>query len=699
MRWKWVVGVVALLIFVLFVAVFVILSRYDFNDLKPQIARMTKEATGRDLTLDGNIDFKIGLTPKLLVENVSFQNASWGSRPKMIKIRRVEIQVSLLPLISKSIEIKRLVLVEPDILIETDKAGRANFEFKISEKDRTPKPGKSETEPSKTELPAFIFEDLRIEKGQLTYKDARKNKTLAVKIENLKVQATNLESPLTLNLNGDFNGTPFEVESTMGALTKLVDPDKDWPLQLTAKTVDATLTLDGTIQDPTGRRSFEIKFSLVGQDLANIEQFIEKPIPLKGPFNISAHLIGIAPDIYKISDLKAMLGDNSLNGSLEANLSGNVPKLSAFLASQNLDLRPFLPKKEAKKEKVGDKLEHKREKVFPSDPLPIGSLNSVDAEVKLRIGRLLTPKLAANDLKLDMILKNGYLKLRPIKALIGGGTLNGYIDFNSKRKKAALTAAIKIDQLDVGNMLQDLDITDLLHGRMDVDVNIKGQGKSVATLLARLNGNTRIVMNNGRINNKYINLLGGDLASGVYRLVNPLKEKTDYTKINCFASLFDIKDGLADSTALVLSTDSMNVIGDGEINLNTEKLVFYLKPVPKEGIAGISLNLGELTKPFKLGGTLANPSLGIDPTQTAIAIAKAIGGVALFGPAGIAAALVGKKSDDENPCLTAIEEVQKGVKTTIEKPLEEKGTVTKTVDGAKESIKNFGKKLKGLFGD
>ena len=117
MRWKWIAGAVALLICVIIAAVFIILSRYDFNHLKPQISRIAKEATGRELTLGGDIDLKISLTPKLLVENVSFQNASWGSRPEMVKVRRVEVQVAILPLIGKKIEIKRLVLVEPDILI------------------------------------------------------------------------------------------------------------------------------------------------------------------------------------------------------------------------------------------------------------------------------------------------------------------------------------------------------------------------------------------------------------------------------------------------------------------------------------------------------------------------------------------------------------------------------------------------------
>ena len=73
--------------------------------------------------------------------------------------------------------------------------------------------------------------------------------------------------------------------------------------------------------------------------------------------------------------------------------------------------------------------------------------------------------------------------------------------------------------------------------------------------------------------------------------------------------------------------------------------------MPKEGIAGVSLSLGELAKPFKLGGTLANPSLGIDLTQTSIATTKVVGGMALFGPVGIVAALVGEESDDENPVI------------------------------------------------
>ncbi|MEE9611829.1 MAG: hypothetical protein V3W19_11290, partial [Desulfatiglandales bacterium] len=218
---------------------------------------------------------------------------------------------------------------------------------------------------------------------------------------------------------------------------------------------------------------------------------------------------------------------------------------------------------------------------------------------------------------------------------------------------------------------------------------------------------TSMVMGKGRINNKYMDLLGADLARSTLRLINPFSEKATYTEANCFVSRFDMKNGLADSTALVLDTNRMSVIGDGEINLKTEKLNLSLKPSPKEGIGisgvgKISLSLSELTNPFKLGGTLANPSLAIDPTQSAITLGKMVGGV-LLGPFGIAAALTTVSTGDENPCLAAIEVAKKGVKVTGgEESGEKKGTVEKTTEdvtkGVKEAVEGIGKSFKKLFG-
>jgi hypothetical protein len=133
---------------------------------------------------------------------------------------------------------------------------------------------------------------------------------------------------------------------------------------------------------------------------------------------------------------------------------------------------------------------------------------------------------------------------------------------------------------------------------------------------------------------------------------------------------FEIKDGLAESQILVIDTNRMTVVGKGDINLRTEALDLGVTPEPKEGVgadnvAKVNVSLSEFTKPFRLQGTLANPSLGIDATETILTFGKAAGDIALFGPAGIATSLVSGKFGENHPCaksLAALGDKEKAAK-------------------------------------
>ena len=76
MRWKWFLGICVLLSIALMAVVYVYLNTFDYNKLKPRIARMVKDATGRELTLRGDVDFIIGYPPVLLATDVVFANAA-----------------------------------------------------------------------------------------------------------------------------------------------------------------------------------------------------------------------------------------------------------------------------------------------------------------------------------------------------------------------------------------------------------------------------------------------------------------------------------------------------------------------------------------------------------------------------------------------------------------------------------------------
>jgi uncharacterized protein involved in outer membrane biogenesis len=127
MRWKWILGICAVLIIASTAAVYVFLATYDYNKLKPHIAQMVKDATGRKLNLGGKVDLTIGFSPALVVTDIAFGNASWGSQPEMITVRRLQAQVRLLPLLKREVKVKNISLAGVEVLLETDSKGRGNW--------------------------------------------------------------------------------------------------------------------------------------------------------------------------------------------------------------------------------------------------------------------------------------------------------------------------------------------------------------------------------------------------------------------------------------------------------------------------------------------------------------------------------------------------------------------------------------------
>jgi hypothetical protein len=692
-KWKWVLGIASAAIVLLFVAVYVILSSYNYNGLKPEIIRAVKDDTGRELTLGGDISLKIGFTPALVVKDVSFQNAFWGSQPELAKIKRFEIKVRLLPLLSRRIEVKRLILIEPEILFETDISGKSNLAFETTKKQDLAK-GKEETKAGGNwKLSALTFNELQIEKGRITYIDHGLKKTYGATVGTLMATATSSESPVKLKVKGAYNDKSFEVAGILCPLTAFVNPIKAWPVNLAVKTESATLTLDGTLKDPLARRGIVLNFTLTGKDLASFKQFSGESYHLRGPFVISGRISDTARNAYSISNLKIIQGENDLSGSVELNLAENRPKVTAALSAQKLDLRPYF-QMNPNTEKTTNHLSKeagKEDKIFPDRPLPLDTLRQADADVKVQAAQVLLPNFPLNSLVMDIVLKDGALTVKPLKVDLGKGSMGGHLSLQSQGKAASLTIVFKINKLDISYLTKELKSTEGLEGNLNADIDLRAQGSSIAGLMGGLNGKTLLVMGKGRVDNKYIDILGGNLSSSLFRLLNPFRKEiqSTSTSINCFVSGFSIKDGVARTTVFALNTDYMVVVGEGEIDLKTERLNLSLKPVPKEGIGTrvtgkLNVSLDELTRPFKLGGTLAHPSLAVDPTQTAIAFGKAIGGVMLFGPVGIAAALVGSSSGDENSCIAAIEAAKKGVRV-------KKGLVGEFTEGA-------GKELNKLFG-
>jgi len=559
----------------------------------------------------------------------------------------------------------------------------------------------------------------------------------------LKLGENNITGSLDLNLDGkqlrlaaDLAAPQVTLQPvTLTALEELSRIEDLGPLKLAIKLAGAgnKLALDnldfnlgredlievllkGTISDLSAVRGMKLEFTARGNNMSLFKKLGGPEMPFEGAFYVSAQFIDPAPKVYKIPVFNAVWGDNKGNGWLELDLSAKRPRLKGELSSDKLDLRPLFaqdkkksivkaqsiesaPKKDQKPKSKTDpsKSGIQKAKVFPSESLPLGGLQVIDADLKFRDKQLLLPALVLDDVIVDVLLKDDNLEIKPFKFTIDGGKADIQFALRSQEKPAALAATLNIDQLEIGPLIDELGYQRSVEGNMDAALNLDSSGDSVAALMAGLNGNIRITMSDGRAASEYLDLLEKYLGSGILRILNPFQEKRKYASINCFVNTIEIKDGLAD-VKLLLDTDRTSIFGAGDINLKTERLDLGIKPTPKKGAgpADFSLSLKVLSQPFRLGGTLANPSLVIDPGRAAFVVGRLAGALAL-GPFGIASFFgdisVGKK----DPCKVALQAAKQEEQTLEGKKADEstKKADTKNKNEEKKKSKGFFRRLFG----
>lgn len=83
------------LVFVVVAGAAVYVFTLDSEDVKKLLAEQVEKATGRSLKIAGPLSYELSWTPKIRVEDVSFQNAAWSETPEMVRIGVLEADLDL----------------------------------------------------------------------------------------------------------------------------------------------------------------------------------------------------------------------------------------------------------------------------------------------------------------------------------------------------------------------------------------------------------------------------------------------------------------------------------------------------------------------------------------------------------------------------------------------------------------------------
>lgn len=691
-------------LFVLVVAVVVagiaIVQSIDPNEYRERLSTETKAATGRDLIIKGDLRVGISLVPTIVANDVSFSNAAWGSRPDMASIKKLEAALEIIPLLSGKIRITRVVLVEPDILLEISTDGRSNWDFSnVAAQPPSAPAGSAGTAKSlsgaESGSPSIpTVDSLAIDKARFRFNDMKSKEDLNLTLDKVRIGDVATGNKLKIEMSGGYNGTPFQLKGNVDSVDRMMADVNDFGIDLEAVALAATVKIKGFVAKPMSAPRLGLDFSLIGKDLtatldaakALAPGLKEVAIPSVGSYDIAGKATGPASapgienlrftlgstdafkltgtgkganNIYTIDKFMAEIYGSDLAGSLSASLGGKVPEFKAALTSHKLDLadiEKFLsgtkadtqpstvssvpastPAPTANAVSIGGN----DGRVFPADPLPLDGLKTVDAAITFKGDRLVANGTTIDAIEATANLSNGKLTLEPFAAILSEGKVAGRVVVDSSVNTPTVENSITVDKLNLGKLLKDRDITDVLTGKVSAKINTRGTGASVRAIMASLDGDTEVVMDEGRIANGYVELLAADLAK--------LSSGGD-ARINCFVSRFEMKQGIATSKALLFDTEKMTINGGGMVDLGTERLELGLEPQPKDA------SLISLAVPLQVTGTFKAPRVA----PTTASVLKGIAGMAVTGltPLGLIAALTRKGSGEQNPCLVALKAPQ-----------------------------------------
>lgn len=649
-RMKLIIGGVVVVIAGLVVAGVAILSSMDFNQYKGEIAAQAKAATGRDLVIEGDLDLNISLSPKVRVDGVSLTNAKWGSSPYMVKVDSFAAEMQLLPLLFGEIHISEIILIKPEILLETDKNGKGNW---VMGTDGAPVKEEAVDNAGSPTLPAVNA--IRIEKAKFIYKDGQKGEQTSVVIDQMIATADDIGDPLNLTFKGAFNDHIVSLTGVLGTpealmLGEAIDVD------LTLEAAGTTAKVTGNINEPMSGKGLNLALSAKSENIAKLAELGGAKVGKVGPFEMTG-TVSDGQDSYKLAGLNIKIGQSDVSGDVMVSLANKTPYIKIDLASNRLSLKEVLPQSEeteASAEPVKEEAK-KSDKIFPSDPLPVDGLKAVNADISYKAKDFILGDFALTNVSDVISLKGGKMTGKHGFGM-GDGNFNGHINFDGSRLPAKLDINLVGKDLGLGKSLKDNGITDLIDGAKTQSViKLKASGKSVAELMASLNGQTLLNVGEGKINSKYINLAGGDLVSELTGALNPFAKKEKFTPLACMVVNLNFENGVADyDKNIAVQTDKMNVTSSGVINLAKETLNIGIKPEPRGDAADLGINAGGLAGMVRLTGPLSSPGVGIDAMGTAKAAMGVGAAIATGGVSLLISGLADKVMSDSSPCDTAL---------------------------------------------
>ena len=271
-------------------------------------------------------------------------------------------------------------------------------------------------------------------------------------------------------------------------------------------------------------------------------------------------------------------------------------------------------------------------KAYAAGPEP-SLLSKTTGTGTLAVGTVQYDQLLLNNVRSNVTLDHGVIRLDPVNAQVYGGTESGSVMVDTRPAQPVYTVSMKMDGVDANKLLSSVSsLKQTLYGLLAANGSGLSFSGSNADQMARsLNGRLDLNLVKGKLAGIDILHEVAQVAKFIGSAGQQMQTDRGFTDLVQLTGNFDVRNGLAQTNNLKADIDGGTLAAIGAVNLADQSLNMHVTAVLSKALSdtvggtqvggfmntALANNKGELVIPIIVSGTFQHPSFAPDLQQIA----------------------------------------------------------------------------------
>ena len=472
------VGSLVSLILILFFTLFAYLQFADLNRFKPQISQRLSIYLNRSVVIDGAFDVKL-IPLSISLTDTNIANATWGSKPDMLSVHQVDLQLGLLALISGELLIHKFVLDDVQILVELNEQGDNNWRL------REPGEQQAKTTAESTSIPLDFVSDVEVDIRNITlsYSEAPASPHHEFVLNKATLKGLSDLDALEIDVSGKIDSYTYQINGQTGRLADMLSVNKRFPVDLQAKAFNTDWAIKGDIQNALKLQNIQLSAKASAEDFTFWQEWLGVSIK-QGPVNVNADIEG---DLNKLSvnKLSLQVANAKANGNMAIDMSTDKLNISAQLNAKDIHIKEFLDAIQTAPTEKNKAAPQEVESNPFEETLDLDFLNQFNASVQLSVNTVGYEGWIVDQFTAGLTVKDGQFSVAPFSITSQLGDANG--NFSLLNEQGVNVAKLDIDAKDLA-LGKFYDLASTYQGIGALQGSVHSNGKSLSDLYANLQG-------------------------------------------------------------------------------------------------------------------------------------------------------------------------------------------------------------------